>query len=181
MFLVDDSNSMKAHQSDVATAVRVLSKLVKVIVPRNEKITLEFASNYKDSYSETKSSRLARIVRARRFCENLVPLGQHLVTNLENITKTISQEVSANILKPRSIYVLTDGLWKTKGRETDIQAPIIRLMDEMVAAGALMKDVSITIIRFTLPRPDKSLPEGTEYIDFNDLVIQLRQHKGISK
>lgn len=181
MFLVDDSNSMKFHQDNVAIAVRVLSKLVKRVVPRNEKMTLQFASHPKDLFTRDKSSRLMQIVKTQDFCEDLVPLGQHIITNLENIFKAINEDVVAQSLKPRSIYVLTDGLWKMHHRETHIQIPIMRLMDQMMAARADMKDVSITIIRFTSSMRGQRRPEGTGYIDFNDLVVQLRQHKGIAK
>lgn len=181
MFLVDDSNSMKFHQDNVAIAVRVLAKLVKRVIPGNEKMTLQFASNPKKSFSRSKSSRLMQTVKNQEFCEDLVPPGQHIITNLENIFKTIDEDVRAQRLKPQSIYVLTDGLWKMNNRETYIQTPIMRLIDQMMAARAVMKDISITIIRFTPSTPGQRRPAGTDYIDFNDLVVQLRQHKGIAK
>lgn len=180
MFLVDDSDSMKAHQTNAAIAVRVLSKLVKGILPQRGKMTLDFASN-KKQVSGIKSSRLAQSVREHKFHHYPQLLGQDVVSNLGNIFHDIRHEIDKNHLNPRSIYVLTDGLWIKQGRESDIQTPIMDLMDKMQAARVDMKDISITIIRFTPDDPVKSSPEGTKYIDFNDLVVQLRAHQGRSR
>lgn len=178
MFLVDDSLSMKYHQGDVAMAVWVLAKIAKKIVPSNEKMMLCFASSsFQKQQREFRSSPFVRTVQNHKFGRS-DPLGVGLsfYTALEAVTKSIKDEIRERTYKSRSIYAFTDGRWKWKKGERDVQKLITDLMDSLFSSEAGKTMVSITIVRFL--RPDDSPYPEEEFDDFNELVRKLRSHKG---
>ncbi|CAO2651710.1 Nn.00g042800.m01.CDS01 [Neocucurbitaria sp. VM-36] len=167
VFLIDDSYSMRAHWQELLATFSALAYLVKGA--DKDGIELEFSSS-KRHYRAKNTTTLAHHVKGRPLSEPS-NIEDSLGRILEGYIK--EQVLSRKRLRPRqglSIYVLTDGVWRSDSDPTEV---IKKTADALQQLGASPGSIGIQFIKFgqdeignaRLLRLDDELDFGRCHVD----------------
>jgi hypothetical protein len=154
IFLIDDSESMRQHWSDVRRVFEALAYLVKPM--DKDGIELHFANNCEHNGREKDRKRLTRkfeTVRPNGQCQMGIALDKILPKYYpdqrhDHTNKRSSWSPRVVEKPPVNIYILTDGVW-SPGQHclSTIQQHITSVVNHLVTTGKL-QHVGIQFIRF---------------------------------
>ncbi|KAL9125734.1 MAG: hypothetical protein Q9217_005105 [Psora testacea] len=151
IFVIDNTESMRAHRNDVLKVISLLTYMLKVSDPNGLDVCFTQATQKVNSGKSTKLSTAVSQVAFRGISDMRTRLSHILQEHKNKFGTTTTPSGSwyrnagpPEAQKPLSFYVLTDGKWQPN----DV-GPIIIALVESMRANHLPKDhVGIQFIRF---------------------------------
>ncbi len=141
LFLIDDSESMKEHQTQVLETLQALAYLVKRV--DDDGLDMYFMSDPRRLLHHKESTKLVDAVKKHKAANVFMELNFQTIAD-----KIIEKNIRTG--RPISIYIFTDGNWVGTGRDVycGVDKPIKRLILELTKRNRASNSVALQFIRF---------------------------------